>query len=143
MHVHELPPRDPGGSLRPTFDEAPTATTPTRPGRTAAIRDSGDRSAVLGTARYRSCIPDHPVQRHRTSASRPRAPEARDGQGLMVMDSCCVALFCRWSGAGPFLSRTWTVKVKVPAKLAFPEMIPVVLASFSPLGRLPAVTDQL
>ena len=56
------------------------------------------------------------------------------------MVNCAVAEFWRCSGAGPFLSRTFTVNVKFPAKVALPEIVPFDLLSLSPFGRLPATT---
>ena len=40
-------------------------------------------------------------------------------------------------------SVTWTVKLLVPVPVDVPEITPVVEASVSPAGRVPAVIDQL
>jgi hypothetical protein len=40
-------------------------------------------------------------------------------------------------------SVTCTVKGLVPVPLGVPEIMPVLEASVSPVGRVPAVTDQL
>ena len=45
--------------------------------------------------------------------------------------------------AGVLLSLTVAVKLYVPFVVGVPEMIPVVAASVSPAGRLPAVIDQV
>jgi hypothetical protein len=58
------------------------------------------------------------------------------GAALTVMLSASVAR-C------PLASVTRTVKLLVPVPLGVPEITPVLVASASPAGRLPKLSDQL
>ena len=55
----------------------------------------------------------------------------------------CVAEFWVFGRRPCLVSSTLTVKVKLPAIEAFPEITPVVAFSLRPGGRLPAVTFHL
>jgi hypothetical protein len=48
-----------------------------------------------------------------------------------------------WVAVCPLASVTRTVKLLVPVPLGVPEITPVLAASASPAGRLPALSDQL
>jgi hypothetical protein len=58
------------------------------------------------------------------------------GAGFIVIDRALVAVLLA-------LSVTITVKLKVPAVVGVPEIIPVDVPSVRPFGRAPAVIDQV
>ena len=78
---------------------------------------TGSSPATVTPRRFRTCRQSR-VGGRRPNPLPPAAgvgpPSVRSPAGgsqeLIVMDSCAVALFWEWSGAGPFLSSTWTVK---------------------------------